>query len=359
MQNPLLFKDPNSIRCKRFSNYSDAFKRGVFDLKQGLINSKLNCTVCGISTNVMERIKCSLCSRMFHGSCLPDKVTKNTVACVAKNPSVWWFCLECLHIANSVCVVAPMYQENLSGARHHIDRRETPKSGRMRMLSGDEDDIRDSVLDGNSWEFSDAGYATPDFKRNIVSSTPSRSPDKAREQYHDENITNGHVGNDVYNDKDDNHHDIGHSINEVSYKGDEQVVTFHDEAEEKEEFDAEQRSRDKSAISRDIKRYKTRDVATQTPDSKRNHGYKSSLPTHLMGKQTPHRNRSASGSSLHSSNSSDTYSNASDISIISVEKRRQNNTDIGQIKNLIAQSRRVAAKPSYTPKKSNGGSRRK
>ena len=106
MNNPLKFSEPPQPgRGRRYTDHIHSFRSGDLDLRQGVFESGGYCSLCGITCpHHHEKVTCAICHRAYHTPCLPDKVGRTTVATLARNPSLWWFCLECLHVSNSADV---------------------------------------------------------------------------------------------------------------------------------------------------------------------------------------------------------------------------------------------------------------
>ena len=105
MNNPLQL-DASTASGRRFASHIASFQSGARELHQGIFNSNGYCSSCGITCpHHFDKITCSICCRSFHTSCLQDGTGRSTVAAVVRNPSLWWFCLECLFVCNSVDVV--------------------------------------------------------------------------------------------------------------------------------------------------------------------------------------------------------------------------------------------------------------
>ena len=107
MNNPL-FLDSSTASGRRFSAHLASFQSSITSLHQGIFSADGYCTHCGItSPHHFDKITCSMCTRSYHTACLLDKVGRGTVAAAVRNPSLWWFCLECLFVCNSVERVKP------------------------------------------------------------------------------------------------------------------------------------------------------------------------------------------------------------------------------------------------------------
>ena len=104
MNNPLKFSE-SSPPGRRFTDHIASFRSGDVELKQGVFNTGGYCTLCGITCpHHHDKVTCAICRRVYHTPCLPDKLGRSTVATLSRNPSLWWFCLECLHVTNSADV---------------------------------------------------------------------------------------------------------------------------------------------------------------------------------------------------------------------------------------------------------------
>ena len=112
MQNPL-FLDSSTPRGSRFHKHLS--RSTSSDLKQGLFDTSGYCSLCHVmSPHHHDKITCHLCRRIFHTPCLADRISRSTVGEISRTPSLWWFCLECLKVTNSVrtCVLASENRNN-------------------------------------------------------------------------------------------------------------------------------------------------------------------------------------------------------------------------------------------------------
>jgi len=68
-------------------------------LDQGIIKQTM-CTFCDNKPKPSEIIKCMRCKSEFHAHCLADQIPLRTVHALLYNPSLWWFCLNCVAFYN-------------------------------------------------------------------------------------------------------------------------------------------------------------------------------------------------------------------------------------------------------------------
>ena len=67
-------------------------------INQGVIISGKCCTNCNKNPDEKEAIKCMKCCQSFHISCLLKPITEDDVKTISENPSMWWFCLNCMAV---------------------------------------------------------------------------------------------------------------------------------------------------------------------------------------------------------------------------------------------------------------------
>lgn len=68
-------------------------------LDQGIIKNT-TCSFCDNKPKSSEIIKCMRCKSEFHAHCLADQIPLRTVHALLYNPSLWWFCLNCVAFYN-------------------------------------------------------------------------------------------------------------------------------------------------------------------------------------------------------------------------------------------------------------------
>ena len=68
-------------------------------LDQGILKNT-TCSICDNKPKPSEIIKCMRCKSEFHAHCLADQIPLRTVHALLYNPSLWWFCLNCVAFYN-------------------------------------------------------------------------------------------------------------------------------------------------------------------------------------------------------------------------------------------------------------------
>ena len=65
-------------------------------VNQGVLASNRCCSKCHVIPDTEETIKCMKCNHLFHTKCLLKPLEESEVKAIASNPSLWWFCLDCI-----------------------------------------------------------------------------------------------------------------------------------------------------------------------------------------------------------------------------------------------------------------------
>ena len=72
-------------------------------VNQGALIGGKMCSYCNEKPEDMEKesIKCMRCNQVFHTTCLLKPLSENDVQHINDNPSMWWFCLNCMSVKSS------------------------------------------------------------------------------------------------------------------------------------------------------------------------------------------------------------------------------------------------------------------
>ena len=81
-------------------------------VNQGVIISGKACSNCNQRPDMeKEVVRCMKCNNVFHISCLLKPITENDVKHINENPSMWWFCLNCMCVKSGDSGVTAQYSE--------------------------------------------------------------------------------------------------------------------------------------------------------------------------------------------------------------------------------------------------------
>ena len=96
MVSSVLKLDGRSARGRSWKKLSGCGK----PVNQGALVNNTICSHCNATPDANKNtvIKCMGCNLAFHTTCLLMPITENAVKCIAENPSMWWFCLNCISV---------------------------------------------------------------------------------------------------------------------------------------------------------------------------------------------------------------------------------------------------------------------
>ena len=84
-------------------------------INQGALVSGKICSHCNQTPEAdTDIIKCMKCSHMFHTTCLLKPLSENDVALLSNNPSMWWFCLNCISVKSGEAVTTSSFSNDAS-----------------------------------------------------------------------------------------------------------------------------------------------------------------------------------------------------------------------------------------------------
>ena len=109
--NSLLKLDGRTARGRSWKELSANGK----PINQGALISNKICSHCNETPDPQSHtIKCMKCDLSFHITCLLKPVTEEEVKRISENPSMWWFCLNCISAKSSDITAAQPFHSTPS-----------------------------------------------------------------------------------------------------------------------------------------------------------------------------------------------------------------------------------------------------